>query len=197
MHRDAWKPPSGMAIGFVNGPFDLSGELDKSDGVAWVMHSGSASDAEEAIAVAQGALQEGDRASFVLVYNGPRHEFDSKLQVEIDSVPGTVDGSLRLRRCQVIKLGGRMCASLATKAASTWTVQQPPTPLKEQRANTFVVRCELDVAFGEESFKKATKFTGSAIRGWAKARGSRHPLRKDSGHVWQQAGGTHTPSDHA
>ena len=64
-----------------------------------------------------------------------------------------------------------MCASLATKAASTLTVQQPPPPLKEQRANTFVVRCELDVAFGEESFKKAAKFTGSAIRGWAKAQG--------------------------
>ena len=29
MQREAWKPPSGMAIGFVGGPFDLSGELDK------------------------------------------------------------------------------------------------------------------------------------------------------------------------
>ncbi|CAE7571587.1 Pol, partial [Symbiodinium sp. KB8] len=168
--REAWSPPAGFAIAHVASPSELARQLDEVSGVAWVYAAPTAEDAREALDLVQAAVADDDRQSLQVILQGKEEPGD--FAGTPCTVPGTVDGALRMRRCYLYAVGAeRTLASLQTKAASTVVVRKPPPTTAARRAASWVVRCELDGRFHPESWAKIKAQPASHARQWARACG--------------------------
>ncbi|CAE7750383.1 unnamed protein product [Symbiodinium microadriaticum] len=173
VQQGAWAPPAGHAIGHVTNAQDLGHQLDVSSGVAWVMETDDVDEVRMAVGMVEGAIKDDDRQSLRVVFKGDGKQLEEAgIAFGWMTVPGMVNGALRLRKWPVASAGSeKTLAHLITKTAETIVVQRPPPSIRERRASTFVVRCECDRKLAPIAWKHALARPATVVRQWARAVG--------------------------
>ena len=129
--KDIWRAPSSKAHAIINNAAELGYELDRSEGVAWILHTDDVEEAEECLDLVN-ATKNDDEAnhSLTILLDVSRQLLPEWAEAaEHMPIPGYIGGKLAMKSLYVFATGP--CpASMDNRSNTPLVVARPPPPCR-------------------------------------------------------------------
>ena len=163
--RDDWVAPSGKPIGFISDATHLGNEMDTSEGIAWLLATSDASDAEDAVRMIRGNAS-GDHG-LALIFDGRGDQLgDWAKDAQLVRIPGSVNGKLQVKRVWLLCVGP-FYPTLRTRSTEPLKVTKPPPTKAEQKVNTVVLRVAVQRQYAQDNWQTVSRKPMQFFRAWA------------------------------